>query len=69
MDEKDMRDWFAGQPDIAGSLALISKDVGEALCGPAPDGEFNPLEAYKWQAKVQAAVRYIAADAMLEARK
>jgi hypothetical protein len=61
-----LRDWFAGQPDIIGSTLLIGKEEGEALAGPRPEGG---LEAFRWQCKVLAAMRYIAADAMLAERK
>ena len=61
-----LRDWFAGQPDIVGSTLTISKEQGEALAGPRPD---DPLDAYRWQCVVMASLRYIAADAMLTARK
>ena len=59
------RDWFAGQPDIVGSTLLIGKEEGEALAGPRPEGG---LEAFRWQCQVLAALRYIAADAMLAER-
>ena len=61
-----LRDWFAGQPDIAGSTLMIAKEQGEALAGPRPD---DPLGSYKWQCQVLAALRYIAADAMIAERK
>ena len=57
-----LRDWFAGQPDIIGSTLLIDKEAGEALAGPRPEGG---LEAVMWQFQVLAALRYMAADAML----
>jgi hypothetical protein len=60
-----LRDWFAGQPDIIGSTLLISKEDGELLAGPRPEGG---LEAFRWQCEVLAAMRYIAADAMLAER-
>jgi hypothetical protein len=60
-----LRDWFAGQPDIIGSTLLISKEEGEALAGPRPEGG---LEAFRWQCRVLAAMRYIAANAMLAER-
>jgi hypothetical protein len=60
-----LRDWFAGQPDIVGSALLIAKEQGEALAGPRPD---DPLGSYKWQCQVLAALRYIAADAMIAER-
>ena len=60
-----LRDWFAGQPDIFGSTLLIGKEEGEALAGPRPEGG---LEAFRWQCEVLAAMRYIAADAMLAER-
>jgi hypothetical protein len=61
-----LRDWFAGQPDITGSTLMIAKEQGEALAGPRPD---DPLGSYKWQCQVLAALRYIAADAMIAERK
>jgi hypothetical protein len=61
-----LRDWFAAQPDITGSTLMIAKEQGEALAGPRPD---DPLGSYKWQCQVLAALRYIAADAMIAARK
>jgi hypothetical protein len=61
-----LRDWFAGQSDITGSTLMINKEQGEALAGPRPD---DPLGSYKWQCQVLAALRYIAADAMIAARK
>ena len=60
-----LRDWFAGQPDIIGSTLLIGKEEGEALAGPRPEGG---LDAFRWQCQVLAAMRYIAADAMLAER-
>jgi hypothetical protein len=60
-----LRDWFAGQPDIIGSTLLIGKEAGEALAGPRPEGS---LEAFRWQCQVLAAMRYIAADAMVAER-
>jgi hypothetical protein len=60
-----LRDWFAGQPDITGSTLMISKEDGEALAGPRPEGG---LEAFRWQCQVLAAMRYIAADAMVAER-
>jgi hypothetical protein len=57
-----LRDWFAGQPDIIGSKLLIDKEAGEALAGPRPEGS---LEAFRWQCQVLAALRYMAADAMV----
>ena len=60
-----LRDWFAGQPDIFGSTLLIGKEEGEALAGPRPEGG---LEAFMWQCEVLAAMRYIAADAMVAER-
>ena len=61
-----LRDWIAAQPDITGSTMMISKEQGEALAGPRPD---DPLDAFRWQCMVMASLRYIAADAMLAARK
>jgi hypothetical protein len=63
-----LRDWFAGQADITGSLAVVDRDICENLCGPAP-AQTDTIDLFKWQAKVLATLRYIAADAMLEARK
>jgi len=60
-----LRDWFAGQPDITGSTMLISLDEAQTLIGPAPD---DAIGKFKWQVKLLAALRYIAADAMIEAR-
>jgi hypothetical protein len=65
IDGMSLRDWFAGQPDIIGSTLLIGKEEGEALAGPRPEGG---LEAFRWQCEVLAAMRYIAADAMLAER-
>jgi hypothetical protein len=65
-DGMSLRDWFAGQPDIVGSTLTISKEQGEALAGPRPD---DPLDAFRWQCMVMASLRYIAADAMIAARK
>ena len=61
-----LRDWFAGQPDITGSLLLLDRDACEALCGTAPEAGIN---LFKWQVKVLATLRYIAADAMIAARE
>ena len=65
MIRKAQRDRFAGQPDITGSTLLIDKEAGEALAGPRPEGS---LEAFRWQCQVLAAMRYIAADAMVAER-
>ena len=62
----DLRDYFAGQSNIVGDLSMLDKETGEALCGPYPD---EAIEIFKWQVKVLATLRYIAADAMMEARK
>ena len=61
-----LRDWFAAQPDITGSLMVMDKEACEALCGPAPE---IGIELFKWQVKVLATLRYIAADAMIAARE
>jgi len=61
-----LRDWIAAQPDITGSTLMINKEQGEALAGPRPD---DPLGSYRWQCEVLAALRYIAADAMIAERK
>jgi hypothetical protein len=61
-----LRDWIAAQPGILPEALMIAKEQGEALAGPRPD---DPLGSYKWQCQVLAALRYIAADAMLAARK
>jgi len=61
-----LRDWIAAQPDITGSTLMIAQEQGEALAGPRPD---DPLGSYRWQCEVLAALRYIAADAMIAARK
>lgn len=66
MIRQSQRDRFAGQPDITGSTMMISKEQGEALAGPRPD---DPLDSYRWQCMVMASLRYIAADAMIAARK
>jgi hypothetical protein len=59
-----LRDWFAGQPMIEGSLMLIDRSAAEVLCGPAPSAD-DAIALFKWQLRVQAVVRYMAADAMV----
>ena len=69
-----LRDYFAAHETLAEwdhPEAVFSKSVAESLAGPMPEGGWskNPLETMKWEAKWRAAVRYIRADAMLEARE
>jgi len=65
-DGMTLRDWFAGQPDITGNLMVMDKEACEVLCGPHPAPE-DAIEVFKWQVKVLATLRYIAADAMIAA--
>lgn len=60
------RDWFAQNADISGAHTILHKEMAETICGPRPDDFRGQLV---WHFQVDAALRYIAADAMLEARK
>ena len=62
-----LRDWFAGQADISSALGLLHREGCENLIGkPMPD---DFVDMVRWHFDVVAALRMIAADAMLEARK
>ena len=61
------RDWFAQNADLSGINLIMHREMAEALCGPQPTEESRAL--VEWHFLVDATIRYIAADAMLEARK
>ena len=47
----------------------IGPDIGSQIVGRKFPGWDNPNEALKWHADVRAALRYMEADAMMEARE
>ena len=61
-----LRDWFAGQDDVAVAYDLLHREGCEELIGePMPE---DMLGMVKWRLKVVAALRFLEADAMLAAR-
>jgi hypothetical protein len=62
------RDWFAGMSDVSGALPLLHKEGCEALVGQPYPSHDDMAAVVRWHFDVIAAVRFIAADAMLAAR-
>lgn len=68
-----LRDWFAGQERLLDvehpDSTMISMALATALAGEPPPDRGDPVAGVKWEAKWKAALRYLRADAMLEARE
>ena len=62
-----LRDWFAGQADVADALPLLNLHDCEAMIGRSRPSDFVGL--LKWHFDVIAHLRMMSADAMIEARK
>ena len=61
-----LRDYFAAKADVS-KMQISSNEIAEKLAGrKRPSGA---LEQFEWEISIVAKVRYMAADAMLEARK
>lgn len=64
-----LRDYFAINADI-GNMDELSMELGESLLSrKCPCFKDDPVGLLVWWAEYRAKMRYIEADAMLEARK
>ena len=64
-----LRDYFASKAEIAESdYSQFKNHHWVELIGEKMPGLDNPLALLEWQAKAEAMVRYIKADAMLKER-
>lgn len=74
-ENQTLRDYFAASEKL-GDIDSMNDDsallaIGFALGGPKPKGSWsdNPVGWIKWNARWRAELRYIRADAMIEARE
>jgi len=67
-DGMTLRDWFAGQEQLKG-WEEADGPITEALAGPKPDWQKDPVGYIRWEARWRAAMKYIRADAMLDAAR
>lgn len=66
-----LRDWFAGQTSLTDAHnILLDIEYCEKLVGhPRPDLDTDVEGGLRWTCAVSAKLKYMQADAMLEARK
>jgi len=63
-----LRDWFAGHASTEG-YTFADANEASAVLGIALPADNSHVEMVRFAIRAQAALRYLAADAMLEARK
>jgi hypothetical protein len=63
-----LRDWFAGQEQLKDWEDAGGGSITEALAGPRPNWQIDPVGYIRWEARWRAAIKYIRADAMLAVR-
>lgn len=67
-----LRDWFAGQESLSDwdfGQSSPSRELCEALTGEKQPDSTDPLALFVWEAKWRAALKYLRADAMIEAKE